>query len=118
MKAQPGAEAREIHYEETNWKARPEFSPGRFAHCVQLVSWPQLAPAVGHSSKWRRRLSLTYGDYDITNVRWSPDGKTLAYISNESSNTSLSLLAVPGADIRVLTHRSSFSTKFKPTPNI
>jgi len=27
MKAEPGAEAREIHYEETNWKARPDFSP-------------------------------------------------------------------------------------------
>src|SRR3974390_1891817 len=25
MKAEPGAEAKEIHYEETNWKARPEF---------------------------------------------------------------------------------------------
>ena len=27
MKAEPGAEAHEIHYEETNWKARPDFSP-------------------------------------------------------------------------------------------
>ena len=27
MKAEPGAEAREIHYEETEWKARPDFSP-------------------------------------------------------------------------------------------
>ena len=27
MKAEPGAEAREIHYEETAWKARPDFSP-------------------------------------------------------------------------------------------
>ena len=27
MRAEPGAEAREIHYEETTWKARPDFSP-------------------------------------------------------------------------------------------
>src|SRR5579871_5437826 len=27
MKAEPGAEPREIHYEETAWKARPDFSP-------------------------------------------------------------------------------------------
>ncbi|PYX68733.1 MAG: hypothetical protein DMG72_22480, partial [Acidobacteria bacterium] len=27
MKAEPGAEVREIHYEETTWKARPDFSP-------------------------------------------------------------------------------------------
>src|SRR5260370_3072500 len=29
MKAEPGPEAREIHYEETSWKARPDFSPAR-----------------------------------------------------------------------------------------
>ena len=27
MRAEPEAEAREMHYEETNWKARPDFSP-------------------------------------------------------------------------------------------
>jgi Tol biopolymer transport system component len=27
MKAAPGATPREIHYEETSWKARPDFSP-------------------------------------------------------------------------------------------
>src|SRR2546427_10537624 len=27
MKAEPAAEAREIHYEETAWKARPDWSP-------------------------------------------------------------------------------------------
>ncbi len=106
MKAQAGAEAREIHYEETNWKARPEFSPdgSRIVYSSYLGrNWHQLwiIPANGGDA-----FPLTYGDYDITNVRWSPNGRTLAYISNEFGNTSLSLLAVPGADIRVLTHRS------------
>ena len=27
MKAQSGADQHEIHYEETSWKARPDFSP-------------------------------------------------------------------------------------------
>jgi len=52
MKAEPGAEAREIHYEETNWKARPDFSPDGLANGVQLVSGRQwhnlwLLPADG-----------------------------------------------------------------------
>ena len=95
MKAQPGAEAREIHYEETNWKARPEFSPdgSRIVYSSYLGrNWHQLwvIPANGGDA-----FPLTYGDYDITNVRWSPDGKQLAYISNETYHTSLHLLDVP-----------------------
>ena len=45
MKAEPGAEAREIHYEETNWKARPDFSPDgkRMVYASYLGrSWHQL----------------------------------------------------------------------------
>src|SRR5271155_2448570 len=96
MKAQSGAEAREIHYEETNWKARPDFSPdgSRIVYSSYLGrNWHQLwvLPANGGDA-----FPLTYGDYDITNVRWSPDGRTLAYISNELGNTALRLQSVPG----------------------
>jgi TolB protein len=96
MKAEPGAEAREIHYEETNWKARPDFSPdgSRLVYSSYLGrNWHQLwlLPAAGGDA-----FPLTYGDYDITNVRWSPDGKKLAYISNESGNTGLSLQETGG----------------------
>ena len=35
---------------------------------------------------------LTYGDYDNTNPRWSPDGRTIAFISNRSGNTALWLI--------------------------
>jgi len=45
MKGEPGAEAHEIHYEETNWKARPRFFAGWLAHGLQLVpcrQWHQL----------------------------------------------------------------------------
>jgi TolB protein len=98
MKAQPGAEAHEIHYEETNWKARPDFSPdgSRIVYSSYLGrQWHQLwtIPANGGDA-----FPLTYGDYDITNVRWSPDGKQLAYISNERGNTTLGLLSVPGGN--------------------
>jgi TolB protein len=95
MKAQPGAEAREIHYEETNWKARPDFSPdgSRMVYSSYLGrSWHQIWTM---SANGGDAFPLTYGDYDVTNLRWSPDGKTLAYISNEHGDTSLGLFAVP-----------------------
>ncbi len=102
MKAQPAAEAREIHYEETNWKARPDFSPdgSRIVYSSYLGrNWHQLwtIPANGGDA-----FPLTYGDYDITNVRWSPDGKMLAYISNEEGYTALGLLGAPSGDQRQL----------------
>src|SRR5271168_2706688 len=100
--AQPGAEAREIHYEETNWKARPEFSPdgSRIVYSSYLGrNWHQLwtIPANGGDA-----FPLTYGDYDITNVRWSPDGKTLAYISNQAGTTELWLDQLPGGERKEL----------------
>src|SRR5580704_3895888 len=102
MQAEPGAEALEIHYEETNWKARPDFSPdgSRIVYSSYLGrNWHQLwtMPANGGDA-----FPLTYGEYDITNVRWSPDGKTLAYVSNEQGFTSLGLLGVPGGERRAL----------------
>ena len=45
MKAMPGAQAREIHYEETTWKARPDFSPDgkRIVYASYLgQQWHQL----------------------------------------------------------------------------
>jgi TolB protein len=89
MKAEPGAEAREIHYEETNWKARPDFSPdgSRMVYSSYLGrQWHQLwvLPSNGGDA-----FPISYGDWDETNVRWSPDGKSLAFISNRNGNTEL-----------------------------
>jgi Tol biopolymer transport system component len=109
MKAQPGAEAREIHYEETNWKARPDFSPdgSRMVYSSYLGrSWHQIWTM---SANGGDAFPLTYGDYDVTNLRWSPDGKTLAYISNEQGDTSLGLFAVPGGQQQeLLTKKRKF----------
>jgi len=87
LKAEPGAEAREIHYEETNWKARPDFSPdgsrmvyssylGRQWHNVWVL------PANGGDA-----FPVTYDNWDETNVRWSPDGGILAFVSNKTGST-------------------------------
>jgi TolB protein len=91
MRAEPGAETREIHYEETNWKARPDFSPdgSRIVFSSYLGrQWHQLwlMPANGGDA-----FPISYGDWDATNVRWSPDGMRLAFISNSDWNIGLAI---------------------------
>lgn len=97
MAASPGAPMREIRYEETTWKARPDWSPDgqRVVYSSYLGrQWHQLwlMTAAGGDV-----FPLTYGEFDATAPRWSHDGRHIAYISNEGGNTSLWVLDVPGA---------------------
>jgi TolB protein len=77
------------HQVETSWAARPEVAPegkrilysnyhGGQWHQLWLTTTEGAAP-----------LPLTYGEFDRRNARWAPDGKRIAYISNESGNTEL-----------------------------
>jgi TolB protein len=103
MAAQPGALATEIHYEETNWRARPEFSPdgskllyssylGRNSHQLWVL------PANGGADAF----PLSYGDDDAVGARWSPDGRTIAFISNRAGGLELWLQdAATGAQRRL-----------------
>jgi hypothetical protein len=94
--------ADEIHYEETNWKARPDVSPdgsrlvfssytGRQWHNLWVL------PAGGGDA-----FPLAYGDWDQTNARWSPDGGQVAFISNRHGTTEIDIVPIPGGDARPL----------------
>jgi TolB protein len=101
-RAVPGAEPMELYYEETNWGARPDFSPDgtRVVYSSYLGrNWQQLwlLPANGGDP-----FPLTYGEWDDTSPRWSPDGHHIAYISNREGDTQLRVLEFPGGDSRAL----------------
>lgn len=96
MEARPGAEMREIHYEETTWKARPDWARdgGRVVYSgYQGRQWNQLWVT---RSERADPVQLTYGEFDATAPRWSPDASRIGYVSNEGGNTSLWVVTVPG----------------------
>ena len=100
--ARPGAAAREIRYEETTWRARPDWSPDgrRIAYASYLGGqWHQIWLMTDAGGDV---FPLTYGAFDATNPRWSADGGRLVYVSNERGDTDLHVITVPGgADTRV-----------------
>lgn len=85
------SDRRKILSEETSWSARPEMSPDS----------KQVLFASYHGRQWRQLwlttpdgvapLPLTFGDFDLSSARWSPDGERVAYVSNEGGNTSLAV---------------------------
>src|SRR2546430_11607203 len=98
MAARPGgvAAARELRYEETTWKARPDWAPDgkRVVYSSYLGrQWNQLWLMTSDGGD---PLPLTYRDFDATAPRWSHDGGRIAYISNEGGNTSLWVIELPG----------------------
>ena len=86
--------------EETAWRARPQVAPD--GRRVLFASY--------HGRQWHQLwmttldgaqpLPLTFGEFDRTDARLSPDGKRMAYISNEDGNTSLWLQDMAGGAAR------------------
>ncbi|MGQ0647992.1 MAG: CehA/McbA family metallohydrolase, partial [Gemmatimonadaceae bacterium] len=96
---------RSVRDEETSWKARPDWAPdGR------RVVWSSYAGRQWHqlwltTAEGGEPFQLTYGEFDATGARWSPDGRRIAYISNERGTTSLWILDVPGGSRREIVAR-------------
>lgn len=100
MAAAGVAEPHELHYEETTWKARPDWSRdgNRVVYSSYLGrQWHQLWLMTANGGD---PLQLTYGRGDATSARWSPDGRRIAYISNENGNTGLRVIDVPGGAVQ------------------
>ncbi len=99
MMAAAGATPREVHYEETTWRAQPDWSrDGRRVVYSSYLGRQRnqlwLMTADGGDP-----LQLTYGDFDATAPRWSPDGTRIAYIVNEGGNTALRVVSIPGGSV-------------------
>jgi len=104
MEVRPGGgPASEIRSEETTWKARPDWARDgkRVVYSSYLGRqrnqlW--LTTATGGDP-----FQLTYCECDHTAPRWSPDGRRVAFISNEQGNTSLRVVSVPGGATETVT---------------
>jgi Tol biopolymer transport system component len=94
--------AREIHYEETNWKPRPEFAPDGSRLVFSSYTGRQWHNLWVLPSNGGDAFPITYGDWDQTNPRWSPDGARIAFISNRTGTTQIEVMGFPGADPRPL----------------
>ena len=97
MAAAPGATAREIHYEETTWKARPDWSPdGQAAWSTAAIldgsgtSCGSCPPVAATPSSSRTATSTPPRRAGRLTAR------AIAFISNQDGNTSLWVLTVPG----------------------
>jgi hypothetical protein len=98
LPARTGGAPREIRDEETTWKGRPDWSRDgkRVVYSSYLGrQWNQLWLMTAEGAN---PLQLTYGDWDATAPRWSPDGRHIAFISNQGGNTSLRIVDLPGGN--------------------
>ncbi len=96
MEARVGAPLRPILDEESTWRMRPDWAlDGRRVVYASYLGrqWHQLWLTTADGGD---PLQLTYGDFDATNPRWAPDGRRIAFISNEPGNTALYVLEIPG----------------------
>jgi hypothetical protein len=91
-----------IYGEETAWRAQPQVAPdGRriLFGSYHGRQWQQLWMTTMDGAA---PLPLTFGDFDRTQQRFSPDGSQVGYISNEGGNTSLCVQTViGGARVRI-----------------
>jgi TolB protein len=93
---------KKIFSEETAWRAQPQVAPD--GRRILFSSY--------HGRQWQQLwlttiqgaapFPLSFGEFDRTQARFSPDGTHIGYISNEDGNTSLWVQEiVGGARVRI-----------------
>ncbi len=101
--------------EESSWRAQPEVAPdGRrvLYSSYQGRQWHQLWLTTLAADA---TLPLTFGEFDITQGRWSPDGRQVAYISNEQGNLALWVREfVGGKSIRIEARQRQYRRTMTP----
>jgi len=118
MKAEPGGEASEIHYEETSWRPRPDFSPDGKRIVYASYAGRQWLQLWGLTAEGGDPVPLSFGDYDNFSPRWSPDGKHIAFISNRGGNTSLWIQDVLGGAQKQVPTQTENRRYLHPTARI
>src|SRR3984893_5887918 len=101
--------------------ADPKISPdGQWI--AYAVSTPDMDANRNAGNIWAVRTSggeavqLTSGEHDSSPV-WSPDGKTLAFISSRGGNSQVYLLPMEGGEAREFTHLSTGAVIVKFSPD-
>lgn len=101
--------------------ADPKISPdGQWI--AYAVSTPDMEANRNAGNVWAVRTSggdavqLTSGGHDSSPV-WSPDGKTLAFLSSRSGNSQVYLLPMDGGEAREFTHLSTGADLVKFSPD-
>ena len=116
MPARSRASLREIHDEETTWRARPDWSRDgkRVVYSSYLGGqWNHLWVMTADGGD---PFQLTYGQGDATAPRWSPDGSRIAYVSNAEGDLHIQIVTVPGGSIEAL--RPPVRKYLRPTGRI
>ena len=91
-----------VREEETSWRARPDWD-----HGGKRIIWSSYAGRQWHqvwivNAAGGLPIPLTYGEFDITSARWSPDDSRIAYVSNEGGTLAIRIMDLPGGATRAL----------------
>jgi len=113
MEARPGAAMRMVRKEETNWKARPDWARDGKRVVYSSYLGRQRNQLWLTTAEGGDPLELTCCECDHTRPRWSPDGRRIAFVSNEAGNVSLRVVTIPGGAVETIAPASR--RRLRPT---